>query len=291
MPVSIAVAVAVILRIVSNPVANVFQKKLTAGRFHPLLVNAATYTGLSVLCVVQAFSIPWLALPSAFWIFSMLGGLAGAVGNGFLVKALQKGELSVLGPVNAYKSVVGLVIGMLVLGELPNAWGLLGTILIIAGSYPILHTPAERFSWQLLKRKEIQFRFWALLLTAIEAVLIKKVILISNVTVSFVAWCWWGCFFSVLLLPFGGMRPVVRPLSWQDGGNYLGLLLCIGTMQLSTNFVFEHIAVGYALALFQLSALVTVFLGYQFFQEKDLKKKLVGSLVMIAGSVVIILLK
>ncbi|MEP1953332.1 MAG: EamA family transporter, partial [Algoriphagus sp.] len=69
------------------------------------------------------------------------------------------------------------------------------------------------------------------------------------------------------------------------------LVVCIGTMQLSTNFVFEKMDVGYALSLFQLSILVSVLLGYRVFQEKDIKKKIIGSAIMIAGSVMIILLK
>jgi drug/metabolite transporter (DMT)-like permease len=50
-------------------------------------------------------------------------------------------------------------------------------------------------------------------------------------------------------------------------------------------------AVGYALSLFQLSTLVSVLFGYRFFKELDIRKKLIGSTIMIIGSIVIILLK
>jgi hypothetical protein len=49
--------------------------------------------------------------------------------------------------------------------------------------------------------------------------------------------------------------------------------------------------VGEALALFQISILISVFLGYQVFREGGLIKKLAGSLIMIAGSLFILLLK
>jgi valyl-tRNA synthetase len=49
----------------------------------------------------------------------LLGGLVGALGNAFLVKAIQNGELSVLGPINSYKSVVGVVVAVFLLGEVP----------------------------------------------------------------------------------------------------------------------------------------------------------------------------
>ena len=72
---------------------------------------------------------------------------------------------------------------------------------------------------------------------------------------------------------------------------YLCLVACIGTMQFTTNYAFQKMAVGYALSLFQLSTLVSVLLGYRLFQEKEVRKKLMGAAIMIAGSVVIILVK
>ena len=60
-------------------------------------------------------------------------------------------------------------------------------------------------------------------------------------------------------------------------------------MQMTTNYVFEKMNVGYALAIFQLSTIVSVVLGYKFFKEKDIGKKLLGSFIMVTGSVLIIL--
>lgn len=71
---------------------------------------------------------------------------------------------------------------------------------------------------------------------------------------------------------------------------YGWLVVCIGTMQYTTNFVFDRMNVGYALALFQLSTIVSIFLGYRIFKEQDIRKKLLGSVIMVAGSAIIILL-
>ena len=284
--------IAVVLRIVSNPLGNVFQKHLTAKNNHPLVVNFFTYLGLSVVCIILAATIRWPSLPAAFWIYSVLGGIVGALGNGLLVKALEKGELSVLGPINSYKSVIGIIMGIFLLGELPNFWGIAGMALIIYGSYFVLDTTEERFSWALLKRKEIQYRIGAMVLTAIEAVFVKKVILASSVTISFISWCWFGALFSFLLL-LVQQNAVSRSksLSKKDFSGYLFLLLCIGTMQLTTNYVFDHMSVGYALALFQLSTIISVLLGHRVFKEQQIAKKMIGAAIMIAGSVIIILLK
>ena len=110
-------AIAVLLRILSNPLANVFQKQLTERSEPPLKVNFITFLLLSAVCIVPATRIEWAAMPKEFWVWCTVAGIFGATGNGFLVKALQGGDLSVLGPINSYKSVVGMIAGILLLGD------------------------------------------------------------------------------------------------------------------------------------------------------------------------------
>ena len=287
------ILVAVLLRIFSNPLANVFQKQLTTKGNHPLLVNFLTYLLLSVACLFFATTVPWSELPQQFWVYAVLGGIVGALGNGFLVKALQKGDLSVLGPINSYKSVVGIIAGIFLLGEFPNLWGILGIVLIIYGSYFVLDTTKERFSIALLKKSEIQFRLWAMILTAVEAVFVKKVIVASSTTTAFMTWCYFGSFFSFVLLFIykPDFLKEIKKTDRVDVYKYIFLVICIGIMQLTTNYAIEHMDVGYALSLFQLSTIISVFFGYRFFQEQDIRKKLVGSAIMIIGSAVIIVLR
>lgn len=293
MPEAVLISAAILLRIFSNPLGNVIQKQLTGNGLHPLFVNFMTYFLLSVCCIffVIFYSLP--ELPYQFWVYSVLGGIAGAFGNGFLVKALHSGELSILGPVNSYKSVIGIIGGIILLGEVPNWWGILGIALIIYGSYYVLDTTEERFSFSLLKRSDIQYRLLAMILTAIEAVFVKKVILSTSVTVAFISWCFFGALFSLFILIIYRLNLYgeIRKISRVHFRKLAFLIVCIGTMQLTTNYTFEHMAVGYSLSLFQLSIIVSVLFGYKFFNEQDIRKKLIGSAIMILGSVIIILLK
>ena len=289
----VLISIAVLLRIFSNPLGNVFQKQLTTKGIHPLVVNFLTYFLLSLVCLFIAAFIHWPVLPRQFWIYSILGGIVGALGNGFLVKALQYGDLSILGPINSYKSVVGIMVGIILLGEIPNLWGILGIALIIYGSYFVLDTTTERFSLALLKKRDIQYRLWAMILTAIEAVFVKKVILSSSTIMAFMSWCCFGAVFSFVLLFVYQLEinKEVKIIGNRHIGKFAALIVCIGTMQWTTNYTFEHLAVGYSLSLFQLSTIVSVLLGYRFFKELDIRKKLIGSAIMIIGSIVIILLK
>jgi drug/metabolite transporter (DMT)-like permease len=285
--------IAVLLRIFCNPLGNVFQKQLTSQNNHPLLINFLTYLLLGILCIFISVGVRWSELPVQFWLYSVAGGITGALGNGFLVKALQKGDLSVLGPVNSYKSVIGIIVGIFLLGEMPNIWAISGIVLIIWGSCFVLDTTEDRFSWALLKRPEIQYRIWAMVLTAIEAVFIKKIILASSATISFISWCWFGTLFSFLLLFIYrlNLKDEIRKVTSRVISRYVYLVICIGMMQVTTIYAFDHMPVGYALSLFQLSVIVSVLLGHRVFKEQDIRKKLAGSVIMVIGSIVVILFK
>jgi drug/metabolite transporter (DMT)-like permease len=140
----------------------------------------------------------------------------------------------------------------------------------------------------LFKRKDIQLRFLALFLTGIEAVILKKIILISSVEVCFIFWCFMGLLWSLFFVVTSK-----RNIKLENKNILIYLILIaimLGLMQYSTNYVFKRVNVGYSLALFQLSSIVTVLLGCKFFDEKSLYKKLLGSFIMILGSCLIILL-
>lgn len=222
--------------------------------------------------------------------WSALTGLFGSVGNGFLVLALRRGDLSVLGPINSYKSIVGLVMGIILLGEMPSLAGVLGMALIVGGSHFVFDTTDEGFSWRLLKNKEIRYRILAMVLSAIEAVFLKKVVLLSDTPTSLVIWSCFGAFFAMLSLKVIhiSLTSDIARSSRHDWLRYGLLVLSIGTMMFTSNYSFKYMNVAYALALFQLSTLVSIAFGYKLFHETGIRKKLLGSVIMIAGSVVII---
>lgn len=283
----LATITALFLRIFSNPFSNVLQKHLTLTGCRPLSVNFFTYSGLSIFCLFFLGVINLAGIPLMTYKYALLGGFCGAVGNAFLVKALEKGDLSLLGPINSYKSVAAMFFGIFFLKEIPTLAGIYGMALIIYGSYFVFETQSEGFSWAIFKRREIQYRILALIFTAIEAVFMKHVILLSGILVSFVFSCWFGAVFSFLLVFL--KRQEILPCK-SNIKELLLLLLTTGIMQWSTNYVFKHMNVSYALALFQLSTILSVVFGWKFFAEKNIKKKLLGSVIMIAGAVVLILL-
>ena len=278
--------VALIFRILSNPCANMIQKKLSENH-SAILINLYSYVFLSLFCIFPAHWFNWSQYGVFYWGCVVLSGLLCTLSSVCLIKALEFGEMSILGPINSYKCVIGLIFGLIFLKEIPDISGLFGMITIILGSWLIFDTTKEGFSFALLKRKDIILRFLALFFSGTEAVVLKKIIILSSPLESFILWCFSGCIFSFVFMILLKRKFCKIPV--RDMYGCLGIAVCLGIMQLSTNYVFQKMNVGFGLALFQLSSIVAVILGYKMFGEKQLVKKILGTVIMIVGSCLIIL--
>lgn len=267
----------VLTRIISNSFLNVFQKILTTKGSKSSEVNYFTYLGLtfSGLLLFPLFRIDFCpALLTNFLIM----GLLGVLGNYFIIKALSVGELSSLVPINSYKPVVALFIAYFYLGEIPAATDLLGIGLIMFGTYFIV-----RFGKN-VNTMAFVYRILALIFSGSEAVFIKKIILLSNIPTSFFLWALSGFIFAFVFVKLSCTKPRMPQKK-----ELLFLILSVGIMQFSTNYVFSKINVSSALALFQLSTLFSVYLGANIFKEQGFARKFIASIIMVLGAVIIIL--
>ena len=301
----------VAVRIVANPFSNVFQKLLTQRSANPLVIIGITHALLSVACVPALFRIP-VPEAASFWTNISICALLAVTANVLIVEALRLSDLSILGPINAWKPVVSLVPGMLLLHEFPGWMGVCGIALIVAGSYLIVDgTPRE--PWRSLRARflmdrGIQCRFAALVLSGAEAVFLKRALWASSATATFAWWSILGFAVSGIatasLIGAGNLNsPVVgnertsaTNILQHEAGvfqrsrfTYLLLATTTGLMQFCTIVTLNRIQVGSALALFQTSALISVFLGSKIFDEPHFLRRMAGAAVMVAGAVLIIL--
>ncbi len=286
-------ALFVVARILANPVANVFQKQLAQREANPVFIIGASHALLTLMVLPLAIRTQLTALGAAFWGNMAICAVLAVTGNALIVCALRLTDLSILGPINSYKAVVSLALGVFLIGEVPSAYGLAGVLLILAGSYFIVdrapNQPRGNAFAQFFRDRGIQLRFAGLLCSATEAVFLKRAVLQSSPVLTFVFW-------SILGLPVAAVA-VVLLLRAEAGrelrhfGNhwprYLWLSLATGIMQLATLLTFDKLQVGYSLALFQLSTLVSVFLGYRYFRERNIRRRLIGSVIMMGGATLI----
>jgi drug/metabolite transporter (DMT)-like permease len=289
-------ALAVALRIVANPLANVFQKRLVGGAIHPLVVIGMTHALLTVLVLPFVIDVEWRTLAPAFWSNMALCAVLAVAGNALLVAALHRTDLSLLGPINAYKAVLSLALATVVLGEVPNAFGIAGVLLIVVGSVLVVdREPGQQHSTavaRLFGDRGVQLRLAALVCSATEAVFLKRAQAFASPFTTFLAWVFLGlapAAVAAALIIGRDLEAELRRLSreWRSSA---ALAVTTGLMQLATLLAFRAMPVGYALALFQLSAVVSVLLGARYFAERSIRRRLAGSAVMVAGAALIVLL-
>ncbi len=288
-------ALFVVARILANPVSNVFQKQLTQRSANPLFIIGAT-DALLALGALPLFFLGVLPrqLGAGFWTNMVVSASLAVASNVLLVYALQSADLSVLGPINAYKSVVGVVLGVFLLGEVPAPMGAAGVLLILAGSYFVVdrdvNQPRSNAFARFFRERGVRFRFAALGVSATEAIFLKKALLLSSPLTTFVFWSILGlpiaaAAIALLLRDRLGKEAVLLRHNWPT---YVRLAITTGVMQLTSLLTFGKLQVGYSLALFQLSTLISVFLGYRYFQEGQIRKRLLGAVIMAAGAALIV---
>ena len=117
-------------RIVANPVSNVFQKQLAQRGANPIFIIAATHAMLTLAVLPILAGASGGGLGAGFWTNMGICAVLAVASNVLLVYALRGSDLSVLGPINAYKPVVSLGLGVFLLGEVPTGagcgWGVFG---------------------------------------------------------------------------------------------------------------------------------------------------------------------
>lgn len=280
------------VRVVANPCSNALQKLLTARGLHAGSLMAVTHVGLTLL------SLPWLvsAPPASreFWLWTSLSAALAVAANWLIIEALQRSDLSVLGPINSYKPVVSLIPGLLLLGERLSWPALAGIGLVVTGSGLLVDSGSRRTAGviALLTERGVQLRFAALLLSAGEAVTLKRALRLAGPELTFAAWASLGALF-VLPLALRSLTRNARDLPLDQrapaGKGLFALILTTGLMQYCTLVTLVALPVGIALALFQTSTLLTVVLGYVVFREPHFQKRLLGAGIMSVGAAVLIL--
>lgn len=276
---------AVITRIFSNSVANLYQKK-ASNTSSSVVTNMIAYFIMSAICFIPATFVNWSQYGLNFWLNVLFAGTLCTIGTIALIEALKIGELSVLAPINAYKSLVGLLGAFLLLGEVPCLKDLICVAFIILGSYFVLEQNDQKFSLRIFLRRDIRLRIFALLCSGVEAAFLKKIILLSSFDVCLILWCFSGFICSLIIFLIKRESFDIKKESL-SACSVIALMLLV--MQLTTNYVFSKIEVGIALALFQLSSLVSLYFGYKVFHEQNMFKKIIGTVIMISAAIIILL--
>jgi drug/metabolite transporter (DMT)-like permease len=281
-------------RLVFSLASNIYQKKLSHQGLHPFFIVATTYFVLCLFALPLLGMIKITQLSNAFWLNAFFASLFDVAGWMFLVMSLSKTELSVFGPLNAYKVIASMVLAIIFLNEIPSIQGLVGVFVIIVGSYyltPRTGNVKHHHFLNLLKDKGVQARFMSIFLFAIGTIFLKKSVSDGGPLETMVFWSLMG--FPLVLLSNQLFLTKGIKENLQASKKHLPTVIAIGLMvfimQYLTLLLLAKMMVAYALALFQLGMILQVFAGYKIFNEEHITRKLLACLVMMAGSILVLM--
>ncbi len=279
-------------RLLSASYSNVVQKQLAQAGFHPFYIVLAAYALVSLIALPFLFTISIRDLSADFWLNMFLAALFDMTAGLFMVLAVARTDLSVFGPLNAYKVVFSTLLALVFLHEVPNTQGFIGIGIIIIGSF-LLFPPnkdSDTPIHHLLLDRGVQYRFLSILLFSIGTLPLKNAVLLSTPLTTTIFWALLGLPLALL-----ANRLFVHDNLKQDFkrsqpylSHFIGLGALIFILQYCTLVLFSQMLIAYSLALFQLALVLQVFLGYKIFNEPHFYRRLFASFVMVSGSLLVL---
>lgn len=238
---------------------------------------------------------PFLSIPKldqTFWTLAIIVIPIDTLCFYLYMKAIRLSPLSLTIPVLAFTPVFMVLTGFLVLGEMPNGWGILGICLVVSGSY-VLNVTELKNGYiapfrALLKEPGSALMLVIAMFFSVTSVLGKKAV--QHSSPLFFAFSF---FFSVdvvvmIFFPFMGKTRWRTMLSMPRTG------LCLGAVHylqaISHSFAIIMVKAVYMISLKRSSILFSVLLGWLVFKEPGIPQRFLGALLMFLGIICITLL-
>jgi drug/metabolite transporter (DMT)-like permease len=249
------------------------------------------YAGALCLLLLPLVEVP--PLDATFWWAWGLSAPLLVAALFFQYWAIGLSPLSLTMPYLSFTPAFVIVTGFLILGETLNLWGLMGVLSIAAGGYVLNVEPGSGRG--ILDPVRAVFRepgSWRMLVTALIfslcGVLGRLGVLHSS-----------PLFFALTLFPAIGALFVIAGLAsgrarasvlLRKPGPALLAGLCV-TLEITAHHLSISMAkAAYMLAVKRLNTLISVIYGGILFKEENIKVRLAGTVLMIAGVALIALL-
>lgn len=274
----------------SESLNNVFGKKsLSKVDEYAVSWSLRFFAALFLIPLLFFAKIP--ALGNQFFWALLIGGSLDSIATILYMKAIKHSDLSITVPILSFIPLFLVVTSSLIIGEFPSFLGLVGVLLIVAGSYVL----------NIRERRNGMFAPFQALLMEKGPKLMFGVALIWGTTANFdkigvqnSSPLFWvaasNLFMAAFLLPI--MLHKSRKKFDQIHAN-LKTLVPVGLLSaISLYFYMEAInrtIVSYVSSVRRTNLIMSVLLGHLVFGERNVRERLAGALIMLLGVVLIAL--
>lgn len=273
-----------LLNALFESIANVFGKH-GAQKINVLsAVWAQRFFSLFILLPLVLLTGSLRPTPSIFWIILVFNCALGTFTSILFFKALKDSPLSLTLPITAFTPAFLLVMSPIITKEFPSAFGVVGTLMIVFGSYMLnLSKRVHGFFapiTSIVKEDGTREMFLVALLWSVTVSFDKIAIRNSNpMMYSFLLGTLSVIYLSIILL--------VRQISIRNVIRNFRILAPIGILAgFSVALHMQAISmtvVSNAIAVKRTSSLFGAIWGKLFFKETQLKERFTGAVIMVIG--------
>jgi drug/metabolite transporter (DMT)-like permease len=252
--------------------------------------------------IPMAFSFPLFAgtllfvqvphLDRIFWICMLVSLPLNAVCFTLYMRAIQISPLSLTLPYLAFTPVFAIIPGYMFLGEWPNLWGGAGILLTVLGSFVLNLNPKEANAG--LRSAHLTREQGSLLMLIVAflfgfAVVIGKVGIVHSSVMFFTMLFFAALNLSMVLILGSVGKVTLKSFSEKPvKGMTAGILLFLHA--LFHGWAVSLTKVVYMISVKRLSILIGVLFGGLFFKEENIPIRAAGTLLMLAGAVIIMII-
>ncbi|OGP15488.1 MAG: hypothetical protein A2052_01280 [Deltaproteobacteria bacterium GWA2_54_12] len=253
---------------------------------------------LVMVWVREGYALPFLALAflfvpvpkldAVFW-FTVAGLVPLEIIALILyIKAIRLSPLSLTVPFLAMSPVFIIFIAFAFLGELPDRSGVIGILLITAGAYML---NASASTQGILGPIRAILKEPGSILMLVVAVIYSVTSTLGKVAVQHSSPIFFGFFYpftlTVVLTIFLGAKGKLGHV-FSKPATFIPIGLCTAAMIISHFIAISMTQVAYMIAVKRTSLVFSVIYGWLLFKEEKIKERLIGSGLMLAGVVMIL---
>lgn len=278
------------LTAVFNAMKSVSSKK-SLRSLDEYVVSWFIYFLPAVFILFAFFFVEFPKLGYMFYPILIVDCLLSAVAAVWSTRALINSDLSVTTPMTAFTPIFMLATSFLMLGEFPNNSGLIGIILIAAGTY-CLNIGERKNGWKmplkaLMREEGPRLMLASALIWSVTGNMDK--IAIQNSSPVFFAMAE-NLVIAVILFPFAWkqIRRQKEKIK-KERFHLMTVGLFSAFMLVCQMIAISQTLVVYVVAIKRLSILFSIILGGLIFKEKNIGPRLAGGAIMVFGVLLITL--
>ncbi|HOJ19342.1 MAG: EamA family transporter [Ignavibacteriales bacterium] len=279
-----------LLNPVSESFRNVFSKKASLQGADPYLVSWFN-NFIPVLVYTPLLLFIDLRFTEEFITVTVISGFINIVAVLLYHRAIAEGNISEVVPMLSFTPLFLLAASPLIINEFPDWHGVTGLLLIVLGSY-MLNINLARSGFlspfkSLLRAKGTRYMFIVAFIWALSSNY-DKIGIQQSSPLQYIIFLNLFVFVGItIVLLFLKRLSIPAIIHTNKNVVIVGIFTAFGFFLQMTALSLTLVA--YVIALKRMSGMITVIWGYYFFNERNIHEKLVGSVIMFVGVLLILL--